>query len=110
MAGPLIPQWVISNGPEDVPLPAKSREIFLLLKSVTVAKVDNPISPSILGSFILKVKSEGTGGTIVCPNFSIRLHTFGLLPVATSSLLHVKTLWFVSKNQLSFSLEMFLIE
>ena len=74
--GPLIPQWVISKGPE-----ASNLEFLTL----TEAMAETPIKSLIRLSLILKVNREGTGGIIACPISVSKSHIFGLLPVAITN-------------------------
>ena len=43
--------------------------------------IDTPLHSSKFGSFVEKVKSDGTGLTMVCPRFWANLYPLGLPPV-----------------------------
>ena len=80
IAGPLMPQWVISKGP------SLSKIVFpVSFKTLTEASVLRPGNSFILVSSILKVNNDGTGGMIVWFKASNSFHIFGLLPVATTN-------------------------
>src|SRR5690606_24523155 len=84
IAGALIPQWVINNGPLD------EKSVSKIWTSTSCAAT--PGIFAIRGSLMLKVNNDGTGGTMLCPKSSKSFHIFGLLPVAIRSLLDVN--WF----------------
>ena len=77
IAGALIPQWVISNGPS---LHKWVPRILTVTSSATTPGMSFRRS-----SFILKVKREGTGLEMVCPRPFRSVHILVLLPVAITT-------------------------
>ena len=78
--GPLIPQWVISKGPSDFNL-VPCMEVLVSFTTIPISFVMSSLG-------ILKVKREGTGSSILCPNFSSHSNPvlLGEPPVAIISL------------------------
>ena len=72
MAGPLIPQWVMSNGPVSLYF------VPSILTSTFAHEV--PGKSLILLSWILKVNKEGTGRMILCPIEATTSQIFWLDP------------------------------